>query len=358
VKLLILDEPSASLTERETKKLFGIIERLKRTGVGIIFVSHRMGEIKRVADRITVLRDGRKIATVKATEVKETQLVEMMTGRPIDVLFPAIEHRPADILLEGSDIRMPDGRLAGATFHLRAGEIVGLAGLVGSGKSEIGRAVFGLEALSSGEITLFGHRIGRPSPAAMLDGRLCYFPSDRVAEGLSMPRSVRENASIAALGLSAFSRVGLLRRRAERGFAQKVVERLQIRPANAEGQVDSLSGGNRQKVMLARGLSRDIRVYLFDEPTVGIDVGAKAEVYQFLKELVERGAGVLLISSELPEILHLCRRVYVMHRGQIVAELEGGAISEQAILSSMFHREANVGSSSAPEVSAPVGPNG
>jgi ribose transport system ATP-binding protein len=338
VRLLILDEPSASLTERETEKLFEIIERLKATGVGIIYVSHRMGEIKRVADRITVLRDGRKIATVNAAEVSETQLVEMMTGRPIDVLFPPIAHHPTEIVLEGRDLSTGDGRLAGASFHLRAGEVVGLAGLVGSGKSELGRALFGLETLSSGEITLFGQRIGRPTPASMLGRGLCYFPSDRVAEGLSMPRPVRENASIAALELPAFSRLGLLRRRTERSFAKRIVEQLQVRPPNPEGQVGSLSGGNRQKVMLARGLSRDIRVFLFDEPTIGIDVGAKTEVYQFLKGLVESGSAVLLISSELPEILHLCHRVYVMHRGRLVSELEGGAITEEAILSGFFDR--------------------
>lgn len=339
VKLLILDEPTSSLTERETTRLFELIDRLKRERVGILYVSHRMSEIKQVGDRVTVLRDGKKIGTVEAAKIEETQLVEMMTGRTIDVLFPKINHRPAEILLEVKNLTLTNGRLSDVSFAVHAGEIVGVAGLVGCGKSELARAVFGLERVAVGEIVLEGAHIPQPTPAMMLGRALCYFPSDRLAEGLALPRPVRENVTMAALDLPAFSRFRWLRRARERAEVKKLVEDLRIRPPLMERTIDFLSGGNRQKVMLARGLTRDTRVFLFDEPTVGIDIGAKSEVYELMKNLAEAGAAVLLISSELPEVLNLANRVYVMHRCKIVAELVGIEITEQAVLSSFFERD-------------------
>ena len=350
VKVLILDEPTASLTEQETEKIFALIARLKGEGVGIIYVSHRMSEIKQVGDRVTVLRDGRKVGTVDAAAVEERRLVEMMTGRRIDALFPAIEHKPTDIMLEVQNLSTADGSLTDVSFSVRAGEIVGVAGLVGSGKSELARAVFGLEKLSSGKILIGGETVRRPKPSFMLKRGVCYFPSDRVAEGLAMPRSVRENASVAALDLPTFVRYGLLRTNRERREIQKVIERLRIRPPELERRVEFLSGGNRQKVMLARGLTRDIRIFLFDEPTVGIDVGAKTEIYEFLKALTEDGAAVLLISSERSEVLNLCHRAYVIHLGHVVSELIGDELSEEAVLSSFFRRGEGAGLRAAPAV--------
>ena len=350
VKVLILDEPTASLTEQETEKLFALIARLKSEGVGIIYVSHRMREIKQVGDRVTVLRDGRKVGTVDADSVEETRLVEMMTGRKIDVLFPTIEHKPTDVMLEVENLSTADGSLMNVSFSVRAGEIVGVAGLVGCGKSELARAVFGLEKMRTGEIRVAGKRIPRPKPSRMLKQGVCYFPSDRVAEGLAMPRAVRENASVAALDLPTFARFGLLRAGRERKEVQKVVDQLRIRPPELERRVEFLSGGNRQKVMLARGLTRDIRIFLFDEPTVGIDVGAKTEIYEFLKELTEIGAAVLLISSELPEVLQLSNRAYVIHLGRVVSELSGDEITEEAVLSSFFRREGEEGTGVPPAV--------
>ena len=216
VKLLILDEPTSSLTERETTRLFELIDRLKRERVGILYVSHRMGEIKQVGDRLTVLRDGKKIGTVEAAEVEETQLVEMMTGRTFDVLFPEIDHRPAEVLLEVKNLTLASGRLDDVSFSVHAGEIVGVAGLVGCGKSELARAVYGLEDIAAGEIVLEGAHISQPTPAMMLGRALTYFPSDRLAEGLSLPRPIRENISMAALDLPAFARFRWLRRARER----------------------------------------------------------------------------------------------------------------------------------------------
>lgn len=336
IRVLILDEPTASLTEAETEKLFDLIERLKADGVGIIYVSHRMREIKQIADRITILRDGKKIATRNADTIGEGELVELMTGRTIDVLFPAITHRPGDSLLHIDGLTLADGTVENASLVARAGEITGIAGLVGCGKSELVRAVYGLEPIASGTITVNGREIRRPTPANSLKSRVCYFPSDRVAEGLALERPIRENASMAALDLPAFSRLRFLDRRRERETVQAIAERLSLRPANIERLVGRLSGGNRQKVMLARGLTREIDIFLFDEPTVGIDVGAKVEVYELMKALVERGAAIVLVSSELPEVLNLSNRLYVMHRAAMVAELTGADITEQAVLSCFF----------------------
>ena len=225
------------------------------------------------------------------------------------------------------------------SFYARAGEITGIAGLVGCGKSELIRAVYGLEAVSSGAIRVNGEVATHPSPAAMLKRGLCYFPSDRVAEGLALGRPVRENASMAALDLPTFSRHGVLQRGSERRAIQTIVDKLKLRPPHIERTVANFSGGNRQKALLARGLTRDITVFLFDEPTVGIDVGAKVEVYELMKALLATGAAIVLVSSELLEVMNLSHRLYVMHRSRMVAELTGADINEPEILSHFFRKE-------------------
>ena len=336
VKVLILDEPTASLTERETERLFALVDRLRADGVGIVYVSHRMREIKQLADRITVLRDGRLVATRDADGVGEAELVELMTGRRIDVLFPPVVPRPGRTTVRAEGLTLAGGTLREVDFEARAGEITGVAGLVGCGKSELIRALFGLEPIEAGRIEVGGEAYPRPTPAASLARGLCYFPADRVAEGLALARPVRENVSLTALRLPALSRMRVLKRAAERQAVRGVVDRLALRPPEIERSVGDLSGGNRQKVMLGRGLMRDVDVFLFDEPTVGIDVGAKVEVYQFMKRLVEQGATIVLVSSELPEVLNLASRVFVMHQGRMVAELEGDAISEQNVLAHFF----------------------
>ena len=339
VRVLILDEPTASLSERETDRLFEIIDRLKNEGVGIIYVSHRLAEIKRVGDRVTVLRDGRKIGTVEADAVSEEKLVEMMTGRTFDALFPKIEHRPGKVMLATTGLTTKNGLVIDVDFSVRAGEVVGIAGLVGCGKSELARAIFGLHEISAGAVMFDGKSIADSTPSRMLKRGLCYFPSDRVAEGLSLSRPIRENVSLAALDLETFASRGLLNIGSEKTRAREIVEKLQVVPPDPEKRVEFLSGGNRQKVMLSRGLARDISVYLLDEPTVGIDVGAKTEVYNLIKEMAEAGAAVVVISSELPEVLHLSNRVYVMHRGHLVAELTGDDINEATVLSHFFDRD-------------------
>jgi ribose transport system ATP-binding protein len=339
VRLLILDEPTASLTDAEAAKLFGLIAKLKASGVGIIYVSHRMREIKQIADRITVLRDGHKIKTVEAKDVSETELVELMTGRKIGVLFPTIEHKPADKLLEVESVTLADRSVNEVSFYARAGEITGIAGLVGCGKSEIVRAIVGLEPMESGTIRVRGMDVAAPTPGAMLKNGVCYFPSDRVAEGLALARPVRENVSMAALDLPGFSHGRILQRRSERRLVQEIVGKLLLRPPHIERAVASFSGGNRQKILLARGLTRDISVYLFDEPTVGVDVGAKIEIYELMKGLLATGVAIVLVSSDLPEVLHLSNRLYVMHRSRMAAELVGADINEPAVLSHFFREQ-------------------
>jgi ribose transport system ATP-binding protein len=339
--ILILDEPTASLTENEANQLFALIERLKAQGLGIIYITHRMQEIRRVADRVTVLRDGHLVATVGVGEVSETRLVELMTGRTIEALYPTVDYQPGPVMLSTQGLTLTSGRVHDVSVEVRAGEIVGLAGLVGSGKSEIGRAIFGLEPIARGTIELGGEIVAHPTPRSMLNRGVVYIPPDRREEGLVAMRPVRENMSLAALGLPAFSRLGLLRRRLEGLTVRDIAQRLNLRPLNVERQVASFSGGNQQKVVLGRGLTRRVRLFIFDEPTTGVDVGAKVEIYGFMKELCEGGAAVLLISSDLPELLHLANRAYVMHRGEVRAELVGDALTEEAVLANFFDRAAD-----------------
>ncbi len=339
VRLLILDEPTASLTERETGRLFELIAKLKSQGVGIIYVSHRLREIRALADRVTVLRDGRQIKTLDASTVNDSELVELMTGRKIDVLFPTITHKPTDIAIEVEDLSTADGLVAGVEFFARSGEITGIAGLVGCGKSELVRAIYGIEPIATGTVSLHGTPISDLDPRTSLRRGVAYFPANRGVEGLALSRPIRENVSMAALDLSRYQRGGIIKRFAERSFIGPIMEKLNLRPPNIERAVANLSGGNRQKVMLGRAMARDLDIFLFDEPSVGIDVGAKVEVYEFIKRLVEQGAAVVVVSSELPEVLALSNRLYVMHHGRIAALLEGDQKTEQNVLSSFFQEE-------------------
>ena len=339
LSVLILDEPTASLTERETERLFALIEQVKARGVGIIYITHRMNEIRRIGDRITVLRDGRRVATVDA-RTPEEDLVRLMTGRVIEQIFPDIRFRPGKPMLEVDHLTTAGGAVNGVSLHVRRGEIVGLAGLVGSGKSEVARACFGLVPISGGRIAFAGEPVTGLPPRRMLDKGFFYVPADRRDEGLMMMRSVRENVALPALSTPDFSRGFLLRRDAESARIRDLAKRLNLQPLRVEREVDHFSGGNQQKVLLAKSLTREIRLFAFDEPTVGVDVGTRVAIYEFIRDLCQSGAAVLLISSDLPEILHLTHRVYVMCRGVLTAELGGGDISQENVLRHCFEREA------------------
>ncbi|MBV9288898.1 MAG: sugar ABC transporter ATP-binding protein, partial [Hyphomicrobiales bacterium] len=340
LSVLILDEPTASLTERETQRLFALIEHVKKEGVGVVYVTHRMNEIRRIGDRITVLRDGRKVATLDVAEASETRLVELMTGRVIAQIFPMIAHRPGAAILEVKGLTTAQGAVSNVSLRVHAGEIVGLAGLVGCGKSEAARACFGVEPIARGEVVFDGEDVTGQSPRQMLDRGFFYVPPDRREEGLVMVRGARENISLPSLDLPRFSSGMFLNRGAEKAHAFGLARRLGLHPPNIERAVDHFSGGNQQKVLLAKALSRGVKLFAFDEPTVGVDVGTRVAIYAFIAELCEAGAAILLISSDLPEILHLTNRVYVMHRGALHAELAGGEITEDRVLSCFFEREA------------------
>ena len=339
LSVLILDEPTASLTDRETEQLFALIEQVKAHGVGIVYITHRMNEIRRIGDRITVLRDGRFVATVDA-RTSEEDLVRLMTGRVIEQIFPDIRFRPGGPMLEVEDLTTAEGTVSGVSLHVRRGEIVGLAGLVGSGKSEVARACFGLVPVSGGRVVFSGDSVTGLPPRRMLDRGFFYVPADRRDEGLMMMRSVRENVALPALSTPDFSRGFLLRRKAESARTHDLAKRLNLQPLRVEREVDHFSGGNQQKVLLSKSLTREIKLFAFDEPTVGVDVGTRVAIYEFIRDLCRSGAAVLLISSDLPEILHLTNRVYVMCRGVLTAELEGDDVTQENVLRHCFEREA------------------
>jgi len=335
-RVLILDEPTASLTDREAAQLFAVIAKMKADGVAILYVSHRMDELRRLSDRITVLRGGCRIDTVRTASVSEADLIAKMTGRAPAQLFPEIATTPGEVVLTVTDLSTSDGTVKHASLQARRGEVLGLAGLVGCGRSELCRAIFGLQAHSAGVMTVAGVRVTAPRPHRMLASGVCYFPDDRAAEGLALTRSVRENVTMSALRLPALARGPWLRWLAERHLVVAPLQTLGLRPLRPQAQVATFSGGNQQKIMLARGLLRAFDVYLFDEPTVGIDVAAKADVYQLIKRLAQAGACVLMSSSELPELLHLATRILVMHEGQIVAQLVGDEKTEAGVLRHYF----------------------
>jgi len=338
-KILILDEPTASLSERETRALFHTLGRLKASGVAIVYITHRMCEIREIADRITVMRDGNFVACLKvekAAGVDESQLIELMTGRKVGDLYPALAPAGSREVLRITGISTRDGSVQNVSLDLHEGEILGLAGLVGCGKSAIGRACFGLIPLAQGSISLYGAPIKTPTPRRMLAHGLCYITSDRRTEGLLLQRPVRENMALCSLSLPTFSRYGCLRLGQEKRQLLTLAGHLQLRPLNLAAQAAQYSGGNQQKILIARALARRARVLVVDEPTVGVDVGARLQIYQALIELVQQGCAILLISSDMPEILKLCHRVHVIRDGRIVDHLQRPEIDEARILRGFF----------------------
>ncbi|MCU1620086.1 MAG: sugar transporter ATP-binding protein [Modestobacter sp.] len=333
-RLLILDEPTASLGNRESQHLIELVRALAGQGLGIIYITHRLQEIPKVADRVTVLRDGRRIATLPVREAAEGRLVELMTGRSVEDLYPTRQCTPGPARLTVDGLTGPELRDVSIAVH--AGEIVGIAGLLGSGKSAVGRSCFGLDPMRTGHVTVSGTPFPRPSPSGALRRGLVYYPSDRRRQGLALNQSLTANITLGSLSAAGAVRWGALNRRQERRVADEYVGRLSVRPSDPGRRTELFSGGNQQKALLARGLIRDADVHVFDEPTVGIDIGAKADIYQLMADLAEAGKAVLLISSDLAEVLGMADRVYVMHEGQVVAHLIGEEITESAVLTHFF----------------------
>ena len=334
---LLLDEPTATLNQEESARLFALINRMKAQSWGLLYITHRLDEVRRLGDRVTVLRDGAVVATHLIGDVSDDQLIQEMVGRRMDRLYPQISHNPMAEVLRADRLYTLDGRVRDASFFVRRGEIVGIAGLVGSGKSELVRACFGLAELASGTIHIGGTAVAQPAPREMLALGLVYLPQDRRDEALALNRSIMENVSLEVLELPRFKTPGgLVRDGRLREAVDAIAERLDIRPRDIRQIVSALSGGNQQKVVLGRAFTRDRSVYIFHEPTAGVDIGARQEFYNVIKQICEGDAGVVLVSSDLPEIVHLSHRVYVMHGGQIQAQLTGGEITDEAIARHSF----------------------
>ncbi len=340
LSVLILDEPTASLTSHETDQLFKLVGELTARGIGIVYITHRMAEIRQIGSRITVLRDGCHIDTVNAQDASEDDLVQLMTGRDVGKIFPERIARPAgDTVLKIEDLTTGDRTVEGASLEVRAGEIVGLAGLVGSGKSEILQAAFGYRTIAAGRVQYLGRESTGHGPKRNIRDGFLYLPSDRRSDGLMMMRSVRENVALAALDVRPFSIGPVLTPAGERRMVGGLADQINLRPRQIERTANQFSGGNQQKVMLARSLTRQFQLIAFDEPTVGVDVGTRAAIYAFIVDLVRQGVAIVLISSDLPEILNLSNRAYVFYRGQVQAELLGVDLTEEAVLANFFERE-------------------
>ena len=332
-RILIMDEPTAALTEHDVQRLFAIVRRLRERGVSIVYISHRLEEIFILADRVTVLRDGEHVATKAVRDTDTADLVQMMVGRRIESLFPKIEVPIGAPVLEVRDVvRLPQTR--GMSLTVRAGEIVGLAGLVGSGRSELAQTIFGVTPAQSGEILIGGERVAVRSVADARRLGIAYVPEDRGIQGLVRPMTVRENASLAVL--SDVARFGFIQRATEERLAQGAVRQFGIRTAGIEQIVNKLSGGNQQKIVLGKWLATKPKVLILDEPTRGIDVGAKAEIHRLMGELAGQGLAILMISSELPEVLGMSDRVLTVREGRIVAEFSRAEATQERVAEAMM----------------------
>jgi rhamnose transport system ATP-binding protein len=329
-RILIMDEPTASLSDREVDRLFRVITELKAEGVGIIYISHRLEELPQVADRVTALRDGKLVGTRAMGEVTRGELIRMMVGRELSAVFPKTFVELGEVMLEARALGSRAAGVRAVSLQVRAGEILGLAGLVGAGRTELARVIFGLTPADSGELLLRGQPVTIDSPARAVALGIAYVPEDRRRHGVILDMPVAANATLATL--HAVSRFGFLDFRRERATAARFVHQLGIKTASLESPVGNLSGGNQQKVALARWLAASPLVLILDEPTQGVDVGAKAEIHRLMSELAGRGLAILMISSELPEILGMSDRIAVMHGGAIVGELDRAAATQEAIL--------------------------
>jgi rhamnose transport system ATP-binding protein len=329
-KVVVMDEPTASLASHEVDRLFRIIAALRSQGTGIVYVSHRLPEVFAVADRVTVLRDGQLVATRPAAEVDADEVVRLMVGRELAAIAPARETAPGDVVFEVRNLSNSTLGLRDVSLQVRAGEILGIAGLVGSGRTELAETIFGVEPASGGELRVRGQAVRINTPADALRSGLAYLPEDRVRHGVVSEMAVDANVTLASL--RAYSGWGLVDRPAERASAARHIDRLRIKAPAVSTAVETLSGGNQQKVALARWLETKPSVLILDEPTQGVDVGAKSEIHAIIQELAAQHLAVIMISSELPEILGLCDRIAVMRAGTIVSVLSRREATQAAIL--------------------------
>lgn len=327
-KILVLDEPTAALTESEIDRLFAIIHKLKEKGVGMFYISHRLEELARITDRVSVIRDGQYIGTRNYADVTIDELVQTMVGRELTAKFPAYERKLGPVRFEARNIK--NSKVNVKEIQVRAGEIVGLAGLMGAGRTELARAIFGADRTESKEIFIDGKQVPVHSIQAAIRNGVGYITEDRKRDGLALNMTVERNINLAHI--PELCRAGLINDVQARDNARQYIESLRIKTPSMKQTVQNLSGGNQQKIVLAKWLCNDIKVLIFDEPTRGIDVGAKYEVYELMNRLSDNGVAIIMISSELPEVLGMSDRVLVMHEGRITGELDREEATQEKIL--------------------------
>jgi ABC-type sugar transport system ATPase subunit len=328
-RILVMDEPTSALSAEDIEHLQRLIAQVKRDGTSVIYISHKMDEVFRVSDAITVLRDGRCVGTKRTGVTTRDEIVSMMVGRTLDGFFIKRDRNRETVLLEVKGLRR-SGAFSGVSFRVHQGEILGIYGLKGSGRSEIADSIFGLRPAEGGEILVKGKTVAMSSPVRAIREGIGLIPEDRSLLGLFPNMNVRENVSLAFLDRC--SMLGFLRKEAERELVRTFIDRLRIRVSGPEQMIATLSGGNQQKTILARWLATKPCILLLDEPTVGIDVGAKVEIYRLMDELAAAGMGLLLISSELPEVLGMSDRILVLHCGRIIAEFQRSEATEDKII--------------------------
>jgi rhamnose transport system ATP-binding protein len=329
-KLMILDEPTASLSEEDTQNLFRLLRRLRSQGVGMIYISHRLEELPIIADRVTILRDGRSIETLEISEVNRQELIRLMVGRELSAVFPVRAGKPGRVVLELLELGCSETEVKRVNLQVRAGEIVGVAGLVGAGRTALARVLFGLTPADEGEVRIEGRPVVLDSPSAAIAHAIAYLPEDRRRHGVIPEMSIASNISLASI--DRLSRFGKLDLRRERQIAADFAERFSIKAPAIFSPVAILSGGNQQKVALSRWLSIEPSILILDEPTQGIDIGAKAEIHSLICKLADEGAAVMMISSDLPEILGMSDRIAVMREGTIVAVVDREEATSELIL--------------------------
>lgn len=328
-RVIVMDEPSATLTEHELRRLFDLIRRLRDSGACVVYISHRLEEVFEVCDRATVLRDGRVIESRPVSDWTHDDIVRAMVGREIVEQYPRRYREIGDVVLEVSGLTRT-GALHDVSLTLRRGEIVGIAGLVGAGRTELARAIFGADPVDAGTIRVEGRTARIHSPRDAIRYGIGMLSEDRKALGLVVGMTVRENCTLARL--SAVSSVGVISRARERSAATRLVQSLGVRTPSIEQAAENLSGGNQQKLVLAKWLFTECRVLIFDEPTRGVDVGAKVEIYNLMNDLADRGVSILMISSDLPEVLGMSDRILVMRDGRIVGETDGRSATQEAVM--------------------------
>jgi ribose transport system ATP-binding protein len=331
-RVIIFDEPTAALTESETEVLFRIIGTLQKKGIGILYISHRLAEIYRVADQVSILRDGRLIETAAVADISQVALVNRMVGRDLKDIYPpkaepATEAGAPILAVRGLSRQ---GEFEDISFDLRKGEILGFAGLVGSGRTEVARAICGLTRKAAGTVALGGEELELREYRDAIGKGLVYLTENRALEGLFLDLSIAKNISV--MDLAQVASLGLIQQKAETGLAERFSREMQIKLAGVGQKANSLSGGNQQKVLISKLLSVSPKVVIMDEPTRGIDIGSKAQIYHLLRRLASEGIGVIMISSELPEIIGVCDRVAVMYEGRICGILEGTEVNERSII--------------------------